>query len=355
MAFNTPTLSSLIKQGEQQFQYRFPTLKRHNVIGVINRICAALSAGEHMHLDWLARQIIPTTAEEDYLIEYCLYKGIVRKQASTATGVVTVTAANDTTIPEGTVLEDSNTGLTFITTQETVVKAGTADIAVKCETTGVDGNLKAGTSLSLTSAILGLLPTATVKAMSGGADIESLSRLLARLIYRVQNPPANGAPHDYVRWATEVSGVTRAWCFERYLGGGSVGVAFACDDREDILPTAEDIARVRAYITGHKNEATGQFEGMPANVELYVFAPQFQAVNFKIRLAPDTPTLRQAVRKSLSAYLANAGVGALLYLSQIRATVSNTAGEVDNSVIFPTADVQLLSDNIATLGDIEWL
>lgn len=288
MAFNTPTLSSLIKQGEQQFQYRFPTLKRNNVVTVINRICAALSAGEHMHLDWLARQIIPTTAEEDYLIEYCLYKGIVRKQASTATGVVTVTAANDTTIPEGTVLEDSNTGLTFITTQENVVKAGTADIAVKCETTGVDGNLKAGTNLSLTSAILGLLPTATVKAMSGGADIESLSRLLARLIYRVQNPPANGAPHDYVRWATEVSGVTRAWCFERYLGGGSVGVAFACDDREDILPTVEDIARVRAYITGHKNEATGQFEGMPANVELYVFAPQFQAVNFKIRLAPDT-------------------------------------------------------------------
>ena len=348
MAFNTPTLSSLIKQGEQQFQYRFPTLKRNNVVTVINRICAALSAGEHMHLDWLARQIIPTTAEEGYLIEYCLYKGIVRKQASTATGLVTVTVANETTIPEGTVFEEASTGLTFITTQETVVQAGTADISV-------EGNLKAGTSLSLTSAILGLLPTATVKAMSGGADIESLSRLLARLIYRVQYPPAGGASHDYIRWATEVPGVTRAWCFERYYGGGTVGVAFACDEREDILPTPEDIARVRAYIEGHKNEVTGQFEGMPANVELYVFAPQFQAVNFKIRLAPNTPTLRQAVRKSLAAYLANAGVGALLYLSQIRATVSNTAGEVDNSVISPTADVQLLSDNIATLGDIEWL
>lgn len=172
---------------------------------------------------------------------------------------------------------------------------------------------------------------------------------------RLQNPPAGGAPHDYIRWATEVAGVTRAWCFPRYCGGGTVGVAFACDDREDILPTADDIARVKSYITGHKNEATGQFEGMPANVELYVFAPKFQAVNFKIRLAPDTPTLRQAVHKSLVAYLANAGVGALLYLSQIRATVSNTAGEVDNSVMYPTADVKLLSDNIATLGEIEWL
>lgn len=355
MSFNSPTLSSLIKQGEQQFQHRFPTLKRNNVLSVINRICAAMSAGEHMHLDWLARQIIPTTAEEEYLIEYCLYKGIVRKQATTASGYLTVTAAIDTTIPEGTVFEDSSSGLTYITTAEMSVKAGTADIAVQCEIEGVDGNLSAGVSLSLTSAILGLQPTATVKSMTGGADIEPLSRLLARLIYRVQNPPAGGAPHDYIRWATEVAGVTRAWCFPRYFGGGTVGVAFACDDRSNILPTEDDIARVKNYITGHKNEATGQFEGMPANVELYVFAPQFQEINFSIRLAPNTETLRQAVKKSLQAYLINAGVGALLYLSQIRATVSNTAGEVDNSVMYPTADIRLPSNHIPVVGEITWL
>lgn len=355
MSFNSPTLSSLIKQGEQQFQHRFLTLKRNNVLSVINRICAAMSAGEHMHLDWLARQIIPTTAEEEYLIEYCLYKGIVRKQATTASGYLTVTAAIDTTIPEGTVFEDSSSGLTYITTAEMSVKAGTADIAVQCEIEGADGNLSAGVSLSLTSAILGLQPTATVKSMTGGADIEPLSRLLARLIYRVQNPPAGGAPHDYIRWATEVAGVTRAWCFPRYFGGGTVGVAFACDDRSNILPTEDDIARVKNYITGHKNEATGQFEGMPANVELYVFAPQFQEINFSIRLAPNTETLRQAVKKSLQAYLINAGVGALLYLSQIRATVSNTAGEVDNSVMYPTADIRLPSNHIPVVGEITWL
>ncbi|WP_167390540.1 baseplate J/gp47 family protein [Actinobacillus porcitonsillarum] len=353
MAYQSPTLSTLIRQGEQQFQHRFPSLKRNNVLTVINRICAALSAGEHMHLDWLARQIIPTTAEEEYLIEYCLYKGIIRKQATKATGVITVTAARESTIPAGTVFEDSVTGLTFVTTTENVVNTGNSEIAVLCETEGAEGNLAVGTSLALTSAILGVQSTAKVKAITGGADIEPLSRLLARLIYRVQNPPAGGAPHDYVRWATEVAGVTRAWCFPRYLGGGSVGVAFACDDRDDILPTAEDIARVKAYISGHKNEATGQFEGMPANVELYVFAPQFQTVNFSVRISPDTATLRQAVRKSLQAYLSNAGVGALLYLSQIRAAVSNTAGEVDNSVIYPANDVQLLSDCMYPLYEHE--
>lgn len=355
MAFSSPTLSTLIRQGEQQFEHRFPTLKRNNVITVINRICAALSAGEHMHLDWLARQIIPTTAEEEYLIEYCLYKGIVRKQATTASGFITVIAARETTIPQGTVFEDSASGLTFITTTDNVVKEGSTNITAQCEIEGLQGNLPAGTSVALTSAILGLQSSATIQSMAGGADIEPLSRLLARLIYRVQYPPAGGAPHDYVRWATEVAGVTRAWCFERYYGGGTVGVAFACDDRDDILPTAEDIARVKAYIKGHKNEVTGQFEGMPANVELYVFAPQFQTIDFAIRLSPDTSTLRQAVRKSLQAYLANAGVGALLYLSQIRATVSNTAGEVDNSVVLPTQDVKLPSNHIPILGEITWL
>lgn len=355
MAYQSPTLSTLIRQGEQQFQHRFPSLKRNNVLTVINRICAALSAGEHMHLDWLARQIIPTTAEEEYLIEYCLYKGIVRKQATKASGVITITAARESTIPAGTVFEDSVTGLTFVATAENVVSAGNSEIAVLCETEGAEGNLAAGTSLALTSAILGVQSTAKVKAMTGGTDIEPLSRLLARLIYRVQNPPAGGAPHDYVRWATEVAGVTRAWCFPCYFGAGTVGLALACDDRNNILPTAEDIARVKTYISGHKNEVTGQFEGMPANVELYVFAPQFHTIDFSIRLTPDTETLRLAVRKSLQAYLANVGVGALLYLSQIRATVSNTAGEVDNSVMLPAADVQLPSNHIPILGELTWL
>ena len=52
MPYQSPTLSQLIQQGEQQFLSRFPDLKRHSVISVLNRVNAALSVSEHKHLDW---------------------------------------------------------------------------------------------------------------------------------------------------------------------------------------------------------------------------------------------------------------------------------------------------------------
>lgn len=356
MSYTSPTLSELIKQGERRFQQRLPNLRRNTVISVLNRICAGLSASEHAHLEWLARQIIPTTADEDYLLEYCLYKGIVRKQATTASGSILVTTAGAATIPKNTEWQHSTTGLIYLTTEEVITTgAGDVLVPVQCEIEGVEGNLEEDESLSLTSPILGVQSTATVESITGGTDIETLSRLLSRLIYRVQFPPAGGAPHDYVRWATEVSGVTRAWCYPRYGGGGSVGVAFVMDDRTDILPTADDITRVRDYITSHRNIVTGQWEGMPANVELFVFAPKYQAVDFTIKVTPDSETLRKAVKQSLTAYLNNMEPGATLYLSQIRAAVSNTAGETDNTVVVPSSDIVMPKETIPVLGEVVWL
>lgn len=354
MPYQSPTLSELIKQGEQQFTHRLPGLKRNSVINVLNRVCAAMSAGEHMHLDWLARQIIPTTADEDYLIEYALYKGVIRKPATKATGLVTIEAVTSTVIPANTTLQHSETGLIFVVVENAKVSAGMSDIAVECQTEGVVGNLNENETVTLTSSILGVKPSATIKTMSGGTDIESLSSLLSRLIQRVQYPPAGGAPHDYVRWALEVNGITRAWCYPRWYGGGTTGVAIVCDDRTDILPTQDDINRVKNYIAGHKNQITGLWEGMPAGNELFVFAPKVKTQDFTIRLVPASLSVKTAVQSTLITYFKSINPGSLIYLSHLRALVSNVIGEIDNSVIVPNADIQLDADQIIKLGEITW-
>lgn len=354
MPYQSPTLSQLITQGEKQFLRQFPHSKRNTVLSVINRIMAGLSTGEHKHLDWLARQIIPTTADEDYLLEYCAYKGIFRKAASAATGIITLDVVTDTEIESGTTWADNATGLIFAATQTTKVTAGRVEIAVECETKGVDGNLAEGTSLTLTHAILGVKPTALVKKLSGGADIETLSSLLSRLIYRVQYPPAGGADHDYVRWAKEVAGVTRAWCFPRYYGGGTVGVAVVLDNQADILPTEQDCLAIKNYILGHKNPTTGQWEGAPAEAEIFVFAPKVKTLNLTVRLVPATATLKSAVKKALVSLFAGLEPGSLLYLSHLRATISNVVGEVDNSVVSLSEDIQLDRNEILVLGELRW-
>lgn len=353
MPYQSPTLTELIKQGQQDIQVNFPNVRMHSVLSVLNRVNAGLSAGEHQHLGWLANQIIPTTADEEYLLEYARMKGIYRKQPASAAGIATFEVASPTTIPENTKLQDDQ-GQVFVVTQNVQVSAGTADVQIEAEQEGLDGNIAVGTKLSLVSAVLGVKPTATVKSMSGGADIESLDSVRARLLFRVQYPPAGGAPHDYVRWAKEVAGVTRAWCFERYQGGGTVGVAFVLDELSSILPTEQDIAKVKKYIEGHLNLETGQYEGMPANVELFVFPPVLQSINLTIRLVPATVALKQSVESTLKALFAQTGLGGRIYLSHIRAAISNVVGEQDNSVITPTADIELPPNAIAVLGNIVW-
>ena len=64
-------------------------------------------------------------------------------------------------------------------------------------------------------------------------------------------PPFGGNQFDYVRWAREVSGVTRAWCFPTWKGGGTVGVTFVMDNRSNIFPQPADVERVADYIAGH--------------------------------------------------------------------------------------------------------
>lgn len=354
MPYQTPTLSQLIQQGEQQIDHRLPNLKRNNVVKVINRVCAALSAGEHVHLDYLAKQIIPTTADESYLIEYALYKGIARKPASKAEGLITLDVVIQADIPKGTAFQHSPTGLTFLTLETQQARVGKVDVKVQCDTEGQVGNLHANTPVTLTSAILGVKPHAVIKSMGGGADIESLSRLLARLIQRVQYPPAGGAPHDYVRWANEVPGITRAWCYPRYKGGGTTGVAIVCDDRLDILPTSDEIQKVTQYIEGHRNSVTGLWEGMPAGNELFVFAPKVKKQAFTIRLVPATVQLKSAVQNALISYFETVKPEQKIYLSHLRAIVSNVIGEIDNSIITPSEDIQLGQGEIIQLGEITW-
>lgn len=354
MPYQTPTLTQLITQGDQQIAHRLPGLKRNNVITVINRVCAALSAGEHVHLDYIAKQIIPTTADESYLIEYALYKGISRKPATKSAGIITLDVAVPAEITKGTTFQHGPTGLIFVTTANQTATVGAFDVAVECNTEGSVGNLSSGESLSLTNAILGVKPKAIVKSMSGGAEIESLYQLLSRLIQRVQFPPAGGAPHDYVRWAREVPGITRAWCYPRYRGGGTTGVAIVCDDRGDILPTGEDIAKVTKHIEGHRNPVTGLWEGMPAGNELFVFAPKVRTQALTIRIVPATTELKTAVKNALVAYFATVEPEKTVYLSHLRAIVSNVIGEVDNSVTYPTQDIELGKGEIIKLGDITW-
>ncbi|WP_332829400.1 baseplate J/gp47 family protein [Escherichia coli] len=77
----------------------------------------------------------------------------------------------------------------------------------------------------------------TESGITGGADIESIAELLD-VCCMCAAIPGGGALHDYVIWAREVPGVSRAWAWDAWHGPGTVGLAWLYDDREDLSPHA---------------------------------------------------------------------------------------------------------------------
>lgn len=187
---------------------------------------------------------------------------------------------------------------------------------------------------------------ATVVDVSGGADIEADDDLRDRLLARIQAPPHGGNAADYEAWALQVPGVTRAWVYRHHMGAGTVGLAFVCDGRTDIVPTGAEVAAMAAHIDTLR----------PVTATVVVFAPVAAPLALTIRLNPDSAATRAAVSAELRDFLAREAVpGGTLYLSRLREAISQAAGEYRHELVAPAADVVSPAGRIATLGVITWL
>ncbi|EFH7932985.1 hypothetical protein GJO05_15880 [Escherichia coli] len=371
----------LLRQGEIEtsmgrFEIARPTLEAHDydrealwskwdswpqarekTLSAIAYAQAGLAAGCHEHISWVGRQIIPSTADEDELLEHCRFWGVRRKQATAASGPLTVTTSAATTIPAGTRWQRAD-GVVYSLADAIVIdRAGTTEITVTALAAGEAGNTGENTLLTLITPVACVVSDAiTVKGFSGGADIESAAELLSRLEYRVQYPPFGGNQFDYVRWAREVSGVTRAWCFPTWKGGGTVGVTFVMDNRSNIFPQPADVERVADYIAGHTDPITGLIVGQPDGVNVTVFAPKAKPVNPRIYISPKTAELKQAITHAINTMFFNEVTpGGALAPSRIIRAVAGVTGLDDFEVRFPTEIQRSENTELLTPGTIEWL
>nr|WP_255569265.1 baseplate J/gp47 family protein [Neoroseomonas alba] len=312
---------------------------------VLADAAAALAHHQYGYLDWIARQVIPATAEGVYLDRWCRLVGIQRKPATAAGGLAVATGSNGTPIPAGVTLTRSD-GVVYAVTAATSIASGTAALSLLAQGPGIAGNLDAGAALTFATAIPGVTGTATVDAdgLTGGGPAESDSALRERLIARLSSPPAGGAAHDYVAWTLEMPGVTRAWCLPLRRGLGTVDVAFVMDDRDDIFPDAGDITPVQAHIDARR----------PVTANCLVFAPSAAPINVTITgLDPDTAAVRGAIQAELAAQIQRDAVpGGTIRRSRLIEAVSRAAGETWHTMTVPSGDVTQAAGALAILGTV---
>jgi uncharacterized phage protein gp47/JayE len=292
-------------------------------------------------VDWLALQLLPDTAETEWLdrhghIWLTNSDGSTgRKGPTLASGSADFSGSTGTVIPTGTqLISSSNTpSVLYETTQDIVVSpSGDIEGPIRALDPGSAGNQLAGAGLGFVTTVPGADNTATVVTLTGGTDTETDEELRARILQRIQNPAMGGSAANYVTWALAVPGVTRAWAAPEQ-GAGTITVRCLMDDlraSDDGWPTPTDLQAVAAYID----------EMRPVTVkDCYVLAPIKEFLDITIAdLVPDTPETQAEIEKSVQDMLrAKASPGQTIYAAWISYAIMN-APSVQSFRLVTTAD-----------------
>ena len=231
MPYSRPTLSDLRTQVAQQIAAALPgsdPLLRTSVLKILGDITAGAAHLQYGYLDWIAQQSNPFTASDEYLEAWAALKSVTRLASTPATGTATFTGTNGTVVPSGTVFVRGD-GWRYTTTAPATVAGGVVTVSAQADA-GSTGNADNGTLVNMFSAIVGINSAGVAtSAFTGGADVEDDDSLRARMLLAYQQPARGGSKADYIRWAREVAGVTRAWCLPHADGAGTVAMYVMLD------------------------------------------------------------------------------------------------------------------------------
>ncbi|MCM2493404.1 baseplate J/gp47 family protein [Burkholderia glumae] len=384
MPYLRPTLSELKAQVAADIQSGLPgtdPLLRFSSFGVIGRALAGLGQLQYGYTDYIAQQSNPFTATDEYLEAWAALKGIYREPATQAGGATPgqiqfTAAATAGPIPAGTSISRSD-GVGYTTTSEGTVTNGvvTVNAVANADPTGLTGafgNCAVGTVMTLGVSISGVNSTGQVSAaFTGGADIETDDSLRSRMLFAYQNPAQGGSESDYVQWAREVSGVTRAWCNPVGFGPGTVVVYTMFDQAEsgnNGFPVGTD-----GVATNEKRgvAATGDqltvanwiYPLRPVTALVYSCAPIPTAIDFTITGAANfTAAQKAAIASAISGIFVLYGspVGAgdqngIVQLSYIDSAIAAIAGTQGFVITSPLQNIVSITGQMPVLGNITWL
>jgi uncharacterized phage protein gp47/JayE len=385
MPFSRPTLSQLRGQVAADISGGLSgsdALLRFSSLNILGTVLAGLAQLQYGYTDYVAQQSNPFTATEEFLEAWAALKNVFRQPATQAglavPGQVTFTGTTGTPLPIGTPLIRGD-GVGFTTTSigvwtGTSVTANAVANADPTGLTGAFGNCAIGTVMTLGTAIAGIVSTGSVTtAFTGGADVENDDSLRANMLQAYQNVPQGGAQRDYVTWALQVNGVTRAWCNPNGFGAGTVVVYPMFDVTE---------AENNGFPQGVSGVATLETRGVPtatldllnvanwiyplrpATALVYVYAPTQQVVNFAIS---GTANFSATTKALISAAIAGvfvlygsplsttAGQNGMIDLSYIESAIAAISGTQGFVIQSPASNIVGTTGQLPVLGVITWL
>lgn len=362
--FSRPTLTALRNTAIQDITTSgvpgLDGLRRNSVLGVLAWVMPGLAYSVYGYLDWIARESVPFTATDEYLQAWAAMIGVYPKDSTPATGAAQFTGTAGLPLPEGAMLTRRD-GTPYTTTADgTVDPTGVLTVPIIAAISGAGTNADTGVAISIDMPVPGINSGGvTVTPLTGGADQETQDELRTRMLFAYANPPQGGAASDYVEWALEVPGVTRAWI---QSSGGQVqvypmfDVANAADGG---FPRGSDgaaSAEIRAPTATGDQLAVAEhiWPVQPVTALVFVAAPLPLPIDVTLaNLDPSTIEMEAAILAALDdTFLAIGEVAGTIYPSQLYQAISATPGVNRFDMTIPAAPVAAGPGALPVMGSL---
>jgi uncharacterized phage protein gp47/JayE len=288
MPWTSPTLESLrsINRDNVTVKLRSGPMIPNSVLRVMADVSAGIVYQLVLYLGWLAGNFLPDKADLTWLLRWAAIKNIPVGQATYASAVATASGIEGIPILAGSLLTAQSgtaTGgiqtILFQTTQQITMGSVGTPVPLVALTAGVTG-LMVGSLLQFSPGIAGINGQAPIASITDGIAADTEDEVRANVLAALRQPPMGGDAQDYVEWATQYPGCTRAWCSPLEMGIGTVTVRFMMDITRATsnpltsgFPTPVDVQGMQTWLDS-KRPVTA--------LDLFAVAPVPQAVNVTI-------------------------------------------------------------------------
>jgi uncharacterized phage protein gp47/JayE len=325
---------------------------------------AGLAYSVYGYVDWISHEAVPFTATDEFLEAWAALVGIYRKDATSASGSAQFNGQPGVVLPSGALLQRQD-GTPYTTTADGTIDAtGNVVVPFIASITGAITDADAGSPISIINPVPGINSGGFMATpASGGGDQEIDDELRTRMLTRYREPPQGGAESDYLDWALEVPGVTRAWVDPNGAGVGTVVVYTMLDDvRASDGGFPQGSNGIATLETRAPPVATGDqllvadhlFPLQPVTALVFSCAPTPFPINVALdALDPDTIDTRAQITAALDDLFLEVGaVGGIIYPSQLYDAINGTPGVQVFVIASPQAAVQAPPGALPILGTL---
>jgi uncharacterized phage protein gp47/JayE len=344
---------------------------RRSALRVMAWVQAGLAQLHYGYLDWISLMSTPFTALGEYLEGWAAIAPtpVLREAPTFASGPVTWPGIVGTALPAGTVCSRNSDGFQYsVVTTEDVGGGSTVTVTVLALLAGSIGNMSSGAPFTLASIIPGITSVGAASGpITGGNDLELDTSLKSRMLESYAAPPHGGNVSDYVTWALEVPGVTRAWTPAVPAVPGAVIVYFMMDVSEAAFGGFPQGSNGVATLETRDIAATGDqlavanylFPLRPVTPIVYAYAPTASVQPFTLHgLSAITSAQQLLVTAALTSLLTAKDTPLAttsIEQSDVTAAITAIGGLPDFAVTTPSSwPITSTLGSIFTLGTITY-